>query len=295
MIQVKNLSKKFKKNDLYSLKDVNFSVNVGEIVGLIGKNGAGKTTLMKLIAKAIKPTDGDIFIHNKSILKKNNALKEVGFMIESSIFNHLSAIEHLKFFIKLNGEKKDYNNIENVLKLVDLWEKKDKNPNSFSFGMKQRLSLATCLVTQPKLLILDEPFVGLDPNGVDKLIQTLKKWVEQKDTAIIISSHQLSELEEICTRYLFIDNGLLKEDFDSEKENTTLIELDREFNYKESFKEKYDKYIKIKKNNKIIEVNNKDGILSDLLADLTKQYRILSIKEKKDLIQQKFKGDNSDE
>ena len=293
MIQVKNLSKKFKKNESYSLKDVNFSVDVGEIVGLIGKNGAGKTTLMKLIAKAIKPTDGDIFIHNKSILKKNNSLKEVGFMIEGSIFNHLSAVEHLKFFIKLNGDKKDYNNIEQVLKLVDLWEKKDKNPNSFSFGMKQRLSLAICLVTQPKLLILDEPFVGLDPNGVDKLIQTLKKWVEQKDTAIIISSHQLSELEEICTRYLFIDNGLLKEDFDSEKENTTLIELEKEFNYKESFKEKYGNYINVTNNKKIIEVNNEDGILSDLLADLTKEYKILSIKEKKDLIQQKFKGDNN--
>lgn len=293
MIQVKNLSKKFKKNESYSLKDVNFSVDVGEIVGLIGKNGAGKTTLMKLIAKAIKPTDGDIFIHNKSILKKNNSLKEVGFMIEGSIFNHLSAVEHLKFFIKLNGDKKDYNNIEEVLKLVDLWKKKDKNPNSFSFGMKQRLSLAICLVTQPKLLILDEPFVGLDPNGVDKLIQTLKKWVEQKDTAIIISSHQLSELEEICTRYLFIDNGLLKEDFDSEKENTTLIELEKEFNYKESFKEKYGNYINVTNNKKIIEVNNEDGILSDLLADLTKEYKILSIKEKKDLIQQKFKGDNN--
>lgn len=293
MIQVKDLSKKFKKNESYSLKDVNFSVDVGEIVGLIGKNGAGKTTLMKLIAKAIKPTDGDIFIHNKSILKKNNSLKEVGFMIEGSIFNHLSAVEHLKFFIKLNGDKKDYNNIEEVLKLVDLWEKKDKNPNSFSFGMKQRLSLAICLVTQPKLLILDEPFVGLDPNGVDKLIQTLKKWVEQKDTAIIISSHQLSELEEICTRYLFIDNGLLKEDFDSEKENTTLIELEKEFNYKESFKEKYGNYINVTNNKKIIEVNNEDGILSDLLADLTKEYKILSIKEKKDLIQQKFKGDNN--
>lgn len=293
MIQVKNLSKKFKKNESYSLKDVNFSVDVGEIVGLIGKNGAGKTTLMKLIAKAIKPTDGDIFIHNKSILKKNNSLKEVGFMIEGSIFNHLSAVEHLKFFIKLNGDKKDYNNIEEVLKLVDLWEKKDKNPNSFSFGMKQRLSLAICLVTQPKLLILDEPFVGLDPNGVDKLIQTLKKWVEQKDTAIIISSHQLSELEEICTRYLFIDNGLLKEDFDSEKENTTLIELEKEFNYKESFKEKYGNYINVTNNKKIIEVNNEDGILSDLLTDLTKEYKILSIKEKKDLIQQKFKGDNN--
>ena len=293
MIQVRNLSKKFKKNERYSLKDINFSVNVGEIVGLIGKNGAGKTTLMKLIAKAIKPTGGDILIHNRSILKKSNSLKEVGFMIEGSIFSHLSAIEHLKFFIKLNGDRNDYNNIEEVLKLVDLWEKKDKNPNSFSFGMKQRLSLAICLVTQPKLLILDEHFVGLDPNGVDNLIHTLKKWVEQKDTAIIISSHQLSELEEICTRYLFIDNGLLKEDFDSEEENTTLIELDTEFVYNEMFREKYGDNINITNNKKMIEIDNKNGILSDILSDLMKEYKILHIKEKKDLIHQKFKGGNN--
>ena len=133
----------------------------------------------------------------------------------------------------------------------------------------------------------------MDPNGVDNLIHTLKKWVEQKDTAIIISSHQLSELEEICTRYLFIDNGLLKEDFDSEEENTTLIELDTEFVYNEMFREKYGDNINITNNKKMIEIDNKNGILSDILSDLMKEYKILHIKEKKDLIHQKFKGGNN--
>ncbi|PTE89722.1 ABC transporter ATP-binding protein, partial [Staphylococcus equorum] len=223
MLEIKGLSKKFKNNEKYSLKNISFQVDQGEIVGLIGKNGAGKTTLMKLIAKAIRPTDGNILINQKSILKSPNSLNDFGFMIEGSLFNHLNAIEHLKFFISLNGKVDHRENIEYVLRLVDLWEKRHINPSNFSFGMKQRLSLAICLVTEPKILILDEPFVGLDPNGVEKLIETLKQWVQKKDTAIIISSHQLSELEEICNRFLFIDNGELKEDFVLDQKDTTII------------------------------------------------------------------------
>ncbi|RIO40342.1 ABC transporter ATP-binding protein, partial [Staphylococcus saprophyticus] len=237
MLEIKGLSKKFKNNEKYSLKNISFQVDQGEIVGLIGKNGAGKTTLMKLIAKAIRPTDGNILINQKSILKSPNSLNDFGFMIEGSLFNHLNAIEHLKFFISLNGKVDHRENIEYVLRLVDLWEKRHINPSNFSFGMKQRLSLAICLVTEPKILILDEPFVGLDPNGVEKLIETLKQWVQKKDTAIIISSHQLSELEEICNRFLFIDNGELKEDFVLDQKDTTIIELNKSFVFTTEYKE----------------------------------------------------------
>ncbi|MBI5974950.1 ABC transporter ATP-binding protein [Staphylococcus canis] len=291
MLEVTHLSKKFKNNDQYSLKNVNFRVDQGEIVGLIGKNGAGKTTLMKLIAKAIKPTDGDILINHKSILKAPNSLNDFGFMIEGSLFNHLNAIEHLKFFISLNGKKEHYDNIENVLKLVDLWEKRHVNPSHFSFGMKQRLSLAVCLVTEPKILILDEPFVGLDPNGVEKLIQTLKQWVQKKDTAIIISSHQLSELEEICNRYLFIENGELKEDFLLDQNNTTIITLNKPFEFTPNYKEKYGDFITLTSKSEVIEVSNSEDILNDLISDLIKEYKILNLKDKTDHIQQKFKGD----
>ena len=186
MLRVEKLSKKFKNNDYYSLKDVSFEISQGEIVGLIGKNGAGKTTLMKLIAKAIRPTSGQVDLNDINIYKKHNSLKDFGFMIEGTLFNHLTAIEHLKYFIKLNGEKKHEANIEEILKFVGLWDKRNKNPRNYSFGMKQRLSLALCLITDPKILILDEPFVGLDPNGVANLIHTLKTWAEKKDSAIII-------------------------------------------------------------------------------------------------------------
>ncbi|SCT43522.1 ABC transporter ATP-binding protein [Staphylococcus caeli] len=292
MLEIKGLSKKFKNNEKYSLQNVSFQVDQGEIVGLIGKNGAGKTTLMKLIAKAIRPTDGNILINQKSILKSPNSLNDFGFMIEGSLFNHLNAIEHLKFFISLNGKVDHRENIEYVLRLVDLWEKRHINPSNFSFGMKQRLSLAICLVTEPKILILDEPFVGLDPNGVEKLIETLKQWVQKKDTAIIISSHQLSELEEICNRFLFIDNGELKEDFVLDQKDTTIIELNKSFVFTTEYKEKYRKFITLTTKSNMIEVSNNKEVLNDLLSDLMKEYRILNLKDKKDYIQQKFKGEN---
>ena len=292
MLEIKGLSKKFKNNEKYSLQNVSFQVDQGEIVGLIGKNGAGKTTLMKLIAKAIRPTDGNILINQKSILKSPNSLNDFGFMIEGSLFNHLNAIEHLKFFISLNGKVDHKENIEYVLRLVDLWEKRHINPSNFSFGMKQRLSLAICLVTEPKILILDEPFVGLDPNGVEKLIETLKQWVQKKDTAIIISSHQLSELEEICNRFLFIDNGELKEDFVLDQKDTTIIELNKSFVFTTEYKEKYRKFITLTTKSNMIEVSNNKEVLNDLLSDLMKEYRILNLKDKKDYIQQKFKGEN---
>lgn len=289
MLRVEKLSKKFKNNDYYSLKDVLFEISQGEIVGLIGKNGAGKTTLMKLIAKAIRPTSGQVYLNDINIYKKHNSLKDFGFMIEGTLFNHLTAIEHLKYFIKLNGEKKHEANIEEILKFVGLWDKRNKNPRNYSFGMKQRLSLALCLITDPKILILDEPFVGLDPNGVANLIHTLKTWAEKKDSAIIISSHQLSELEAICHRYLFIDNGQLKEDFNSDHEVVTVIEIDKPLNLDSAIAIKYDSIIHKTKQANIIEIPAESPEFNELISDLTKDYRIISIKEKKDSIQDRFK------
>lgn len=288
MLKIKNLSKKFDKTHEYAIKDCSFSVNEREIVGLIGKNGAGKTTLMKLIAKSLKPTTGDILLNGKSILDKPNSLKDFGFMIEGSVFSHLSAIEHLKFFIELNGEKEDNERIEEVLKLVDLWRVKDKNPTSFSFGMKQRLSLAICLITSPKILILDEPFVGLDPIGVDNLINSLKQWVSKENSAIIISSHQLSELESICTRYLFIENGVLESDFVQNGSQTLSINVKDNIENIVDILQKYKHILSIK--NEEILVNQKSKDFNEFLKSLLKVTEIEKI-ESLASIRNKFKGE----
>ena len=207
ILKVKNLSKKFKKNDFYSLENVNLEVNAGDIVGLIGRNGAGKSTLLKLIAKSYIPTTGTIELNGCDIFLQDNILRNVGIMIEPTFYPYMSVRENLEFYLELHGKKEYKKNIDAILNLVDLIGKEKSKPETFSFGMKQRLSLGIVLVDEPEFLILDEPFVGLDPYGVQELIGILKEWVDRKNISMIISSHQLGELESICNRFVMLENG----------------------------------------------------------------------------------------
>ncbi|WP_432376021.1 ABC transporter ATP-binding protein [Lactiplantibacillus pentosus] len=225
MIEAVNISKKYKSNSFYSLKDINFSIETGDIVGLIGKNGAGKSTLLKLMAKAQKPTSGTLKFKGIDISKGNNVLDKFGIMIEPIFYPHLTVYENISFFLKIHKKEQYVRNIQAILELVDLWNAKDRKPAAFSFGMKQRLSLALSLITEPDFMILDEPFVGLDPIGVKKLIGILQHWSTTKHTSMIISSHQLNELEDLCNRYIFIDSGRLKTQFD-DKKNFLIVQLD---------------------------------------------------------------------
>lgn len=292
MLEVKNVSKKFKSNEFFSLQNVSFSIKPGEIVGLIGKNGAGKTTLMKMIAKTIKPTSGTITYQGKDIFSGDNLLHNVGLMIEAVYYSHLSAYRNLEFYLQIHNQKQYHENIEKVLDLVGLLEKKDQKPSGFSFGMKQRLGLALCLVTNPEFLILDEPFVGLDPNGVEMLIKTLKKWAEERNTTILISSHQLNELEELAERYLFIENGRLKDDFIQSRENITIIQLSKPVNSFDSIKKKYSGQITLIGDGDYLEVNLKGESFNSLLVDLTKENQIVAITTKENTIQKYFKEEN---
>ncbi|WP_436863039.1 ABC transporter ATP-binding protein [Staphylococcus caeli] len=203
MLKIENLYKQFKGSDFNIIDGVSLNINKGEIVGLIGKNGAGKTTLMKMIAKTKRPTSGTITLHNNNIFQNHNVLKNVGIMIDTVHFKHFSARQNLIYYLKVNNKTQFLNNIDNMLELVGLSHTHNKKIKDFSFGMKQRLSLAMCLLDEPELAIMDEPFVGLDPNGVKTLIQSLRTWVSQKGIALLISSHQLNELEEVCDRFAF--------------------------------------------------------------------------------------------
>lgn len=216
MLIVKELNKKYKNSDVYSLKNVSFTMKKGEIVGLIGKNGAGKTTLMKMLVKTLKPTSGTILLNGVNIYERDNQLENVGILIEPAYYAQLTAVENLNFYLEVNRKEEYKKNIKTILKLVDLWENRNQKPDSFSFGMKQRLSLAMSLVTEPEFAIMDEPFVGLDPLGVSSLINVLKDWVQEKNMTVLISSHQLSELEELCERFLYINQGELSHSFDRE-------------------------------------------------------------------------------
>lgn len=228
MLKIENLSKKFPGNDFYSLSDVSLEIEKGEIVGLIGKNGAGKSTLMKMMAKSQKPTSGKISYNGTDINSNDNVLEDFGIMIEPVFYPEMSVIDNLKFYLKLHGKKELYPNIERTLKLVELWESRNRKPKGFSFGMKQRTALAIALVAEPDFLILDEPFVGLDPVGVQKLIDILKKWSSERQISMLISSHQLGELEALCNRYIYIEGGKLAESFIGKAQPSLVVHL----NYK---------------------------------------------------------------
>lgn len=225
MLTIHNLSKKFAGNDFYSLKNVNLEINKGEIVGLIGKNGAGKSTLMKLIAKSLKPTEGEIYYNEVELSSKDCLLQDVGIMIDPVFYPEMTVEDNLKFYLRLHNKKELYKNIEPTLRLVELWEVRKRKPKNFSFGMKQRTALAIALVAEPNFLILDEPFVGLDPIGVQKLILILKEWASQRKISMLISSHQLSELESLCDRYVYIESGCLADEFSKPSGRDVLIEL----------------------------------------------------------------------
>ncbi|NKN40402.1 ABC transporter ATP-binding protein [Streptococcus alactolyticus] len=224
MIEVKGLGKRYKGNDFYSLKNANFTIEEGDIVGLVGKNGSGKSTLLKLLAKSQNPTEGTVFFNGKDIFKEDNILRDFGIMIEPVFFPQISVEENVKLYLKIHKKEQYQDNIEKTLKLVGLWEAKNRKPVDFSFGMKQRTALALALVTEPRFVLLDEPFVGLDPIGVRNLLDILKQWSKVNKTSMIIFSHQLAELEELCTRYLFIESGTIDDKISAEH-NSIIIEL----------------------------------------------------------------------
>ena len=224
IIEVKGLGKRYKGNDFYSLKNANFTIEEGDIVGLVGKNGSEKSTLLKLLAKSQNPTEGTVFFNGKDIFKEDNILRDFGIMIEPVFFPQISVEENVKLYLKIHKKEQYQDNIEKTLKLVGLWEAKNRKSVDFSFGMKQRTALALALVTEPRFVLLYEPFVGLDPIGVRNLLDILKQWSKVNKTSMIIFSHQLAELEELCTRYLFIESGTIDDKISAEH-NSIIIEL----------------------------------------------------------------------
>lgn len=209
LLEVKNVNKRF--GDHTVLKDISFNIKPGEIVGLVGRNGMGKTTLMKCILGLTKIDSGEISFKGENEYYEDKAMMdEIGYLLDCKLFENLNAYENIKiqewYKGRHHGRKEEKRIIENILKLVDL--KNDaKKVKQYSFGMKQRLGLALALLGETKLLILDEPFVGLDPIGIQTIREFILKVSKERKMAILISSHQLSEIEDICERYLFISNS----------------------------------------------------------------------------------------
>lgn len=210
LLEVVNVEKKY--GDFLALNDMNFHVNAGEIVALIGKNGAGKTTILNSITGRIFPTKGDILYKGTTLLKSESLLNEFGVLIEPTFIPYMNAADNLKIIARLIDLENESEHINRLLDMVGLKDKKHKKTGTFSFGMKQRLGLAQALLNFPQFLILDEPFVGLDPIGKTIFKDVIRKKAKEEGTGVLFSSHDLEDVEEICDRIVLIDSGVKKFD-----------------------------------------------------------------------------------
>ncbi|MGL4913525.1 MAG: ABC transporter ATP-binding protein [Romboutsia sp.] len=209
VIRTKKVCKEYNKK--FVLKDVDINIRRGDIYGLIGKNGAGKTTLMRVITNLIADYSGDVELFGESKRNLRNR-KRIGVLIETPAFyEDMDAYENLEYLRKFKGIPGN-SCIEEKLNLVDLNNVRGKLIKDYSLGMKQKLGLAMALLGDPELLILDEPTNGLDPVGIVKMRELLKRLNKDNGITILISSHILSELSQLSTTYGIMNKGQLVEE-----------------------------------------------------------------------------------
>ncbi len=207
MIEVKNVTKKY--GSFVAVDDISFTINDGEVVGFLGPNGAGKSTTMNIITGFIEQTEGNVVINGFDTVKKaKKAKKEIGYMPEGvPLYTDLTVKEFVTYMAELRkiSKKEKKENVQKVLKETGLEEMQNKLIKNLSRGQKQRVSLAGTLVANPKILILDEPTVGLDPKQITEIRSLIKNL--GKSHTVILSSHILSEVSQICDRVIIINKG----------------------------------------------------------------------------------------
>lgn len=208
VIELINLSKVYKNGR--GIQNVNLDIYRGQIFGFLGPNGAGKTTAMKIMTGLVKPDRGDVKILGYSILEEfEKAIYKVGCIIENAeAYSYLTAFENLRQFSRYY-KSVDNTKIEEVLDMVGLLKYKDEKPEKFSLGMKQRLGIASSILCDPEIVILDEPLNGLDVEGMIDVRNIIKNLAENKNTTFFISSHLIHDIELTCTHIGVLYNGNL--------------------------------------------------------------------------------------
>jgi len=252
ILSLKNLHKKF--GAIHAVNDLSFDIKKGNVYGILGPNGSGKSTTLGIILNVVNKTSGSFSWYDGN-LTTHQALKKVGAIIERpNFYPYMTAIQNLELVCKIKGVS--FTKIEEKLKIVNLYERRKSKFSTFSLGMKQRLAIASALLNDPEILILDEPTNGLDPQGIHE-IRVLIKEIAQTGTTILLASHLLDEVEKVCSHVVVIREGIklysgtvdemvashglfeLKVDAESEK----LIELLTKFEGIASIKTEDDKLI----------------------------------------------------
>ncbi|MBC3758584.1 ATP-binding cassette domain-containing protein [Hyunsoonleella sp. SJ7] len=202
ILTINNLTKKF--GYLTAVQDLSFTINKGNVYGILGPNGSGKSTTLGVVLNVVNKTSGDFkwFDGNTTT---HDALKKVGAIIERpNFYPYMTAFENLKLVCRI--KEVDYSKIEEKLEVVGLLGRKDSKFKTFSLGMKQRLAIASALLNDPEILILDEPTNGLDPQGIHQIRQIIKD-IANQGTTILLASHLLDEVEKVCTHVVVLRKG----------------------------------------------------------------------------------------
>ena len=290
ILKVASVSKKYNKQ--YVLNNISFELKEGEILGLVGPNGAGKTTLMRIIIGLIKNFDGVINLNlDAKNIKKDG--KIFGCIIETpKFYPYMSGYQNLKFFSSLAYSwKKNIKDINQIICFMGLSSVIKNKVKTYSLGMRQRLGLAQALIGNPKILVLDEPTNGLDPDGVAEIRNYLKKIVSEKKISVLISSHTLSEIERLCDRVLILKKGNLSKIIDMHEEtfedSIFAFETDEIDSFMDVLKKK--NIVIYEAKNNIIKIFLSKDKLSGFIKDLVlKDISFRSIYEIKETLEDKF-------
>jgi ABC-2 type transport system ATP-binding protein len=203
ILSLNKLNKKF--GSIYAVNNLSFDIHKGNVYGILGPNGSGKSTTLGIILNVVNQTSGS-FSWFGGKLSTHQALKKVGAIIERpNFYPYMTAIQNLKLVCKI--KEISYTKIEEKLKEVNLYERRNSKFRTYSLGMKQRLAIASALLNEPEILILDEPTNGLDPQGIHEIRQIIKE-IADKGTTILLASHLLDEVEKVCSHVVVIREGI---------------------------------------------------------------------------------------
>ncbi|MET2985459.1 ABC transporter ATP-binding protein [Aureibaculum conchae] len=203
ILSLKNLDKKF--GSVHAVNNLSFDIEKGNVYGILGPNGSGKSTTLGIILNVVNKTSGDFSWFDGNV-STHDALKRVGAIIERpNFYPYMTAVQNLKLICKIKGVS--YDKIDEKLKVVNLFERRDSKFKTYSLGMKQRLAIASALLNDPEILILDEPTNGLDPQGIHEIRKIIKE-IASNGTTILLASHLLDEVEKVCSHVVVIRNGI---------------------------------------------------------------------------------------
>ena len=208
-IEINNLNKQY--NNIEAVKNINFTINKGSIVGLLGPNGCGKTTTIGMMLGLIKPSSGTVFINGQNIESEKNRTKILEKMNFISPYvelpKKLTVEENLKVYGKMYGAKNLKDKISDLMKQLNLSEFKTRKTGELSSGQKNRVSLAKALINDPEILLLDEPTASLDPDVGDYIRTYIESFASKKGATILLASHNMNEVERLCNEVMMMKNG----------------------------------------------------------------------------------------